>query len=71
MPAVRGRLTARFGEDRVVGGEELTSVAWSRSSTTRAKIGGESYIVTEFIDGKTLKQVITDHPLAVRRRSAR
>ena len=26
------------------------------------KAGGESYIVTEFIDGKTLKQAITDHP---------
>ncbi|MBA3391972.1 MAG: Hsp70 family protein [Deltaproteobacteria bacterium] len=28
VPAVRGRLAARFGEDRLVGGEELTSVAW-------------------------------------------
>ena len=28
VPAVRGRLAARFGEERVVGGEELTSVAW-------------------------------------------
>jgi serine/threonine-protein kinase len=26
------------------------------------KAGGESYIVTEFIDGKTLKQSVTDHP---------
>src|SRR5689334_25090395 len=26
------------------------------------KAGGESYIVTEFIDGKTLKQFTTDHP---------
>ncbi|MBZ0235747.1 MAG: protein kinase, partial [Deltaproteobacteria bacterium] len=26
------------------------------------KAGGESYIVTEFIDGKTLKQFVTDHP---------
>lgn len=25
-------------------------------------LGGESYIVTEFIDGKTLKQFVTDHP---------
>ncbi len=28
VPAVRGRLAARFGDDRLVGGEELTSVAW-------------------------------------------
>lgn len=28
VPAVRARLAARFGADRVVGGEELTSVAW-------------------------------------------
>src|SRR5262245_50989626 len=27
-----------------------------------SKSGDESYIVTEFIDGKTLKQFITDHP---------
>ncbi|HUQ06211.1 MAG TPA: Hsp70 family protein [Kofleriaceae bacterium] len=27
VPAVRGRLAARFGADRIVGGEELTSVA--------------------------------------------
>ncbi len=26
------------------------------------KAGGESYIVTEFIDGQTLKQAVTDHP---------
>ncbi len=26
------------------------------------KVGGESYIVTEFIDGQTLKQFVTDHP---------
>jgi tRNA A-37 threonylcarbamoyl transferase component Bud32 len=29
-----------------------------------AKEGSESYIVTEFIDGQTLKQVITDRPIA-------
>ena len=28
VPAVRGRLAARFGAERRVGGEELTSVAW-------------------------------------------
>jgi hypothetical chaperone protein len=28
VPAVRGRLASRFGADRLVGGEELTSVAW-------------------------------------------
>jgi hypothetical chaperone protein len=28
VPAVRARLAARFGADRLVGGEELTSVAW-------------------------------------------
>src|SRR3954465_14910110 len=29
-----------------------------------AKEGGESYIVTEFIDGQTLKQSITDRPIS-------
>ncbi len=28
VPAVRERLAARFGVDKLVGGEELTSVAW-------------------------------------------
>jgi hypothetical chaperone protein len=28
VPAVRGALAARFGADKLVGGEELTSVAW-------------------------------------------
>ena len=28
VPVVRARLAARFGADRLVGGEELTSVAW-------------------------------------------
>lgn len=28
VPAVRQRLQARFGEDKLVGGQELTSVAW-------------------------------------------
>ena len=30
----------------------------------RARPGSESYIVTEFIDGQTLKQFITDRPIA-------
>ena len=28
VPAVRARLAATFGAERLVGGEELTSVAW-------------------------------------------
>jgi hypothetical chaperone protein len=36
VPAVRGRLAARFGADRVVGGEELTSVAWGLAARARA-----------------------------------
>ena len=28
VPAVRARLAATFGQDRLVGGDELTSVAW-------------------------------------------
>jgi hypothetical chaperone protein len=44
VPAVRARLAARFGADRVVGGEELTSVAWglaarARQTTTRPGAG--------------------------------
>ena len=35
VPAVRGRLAARFGEDKVVGGEELTSVAWGLAARAR------------------------------------
>ncbi len=33
VPAVRGRLAARFGADRVVGGEELTSVCWGLAAS--------------------------------------
>jgi hypothetical chaperone protein len=40
VPAVRGRLTARFGDDRVVGGEELTSVAWGLAARAREAFGG-------------------------------
>ena len=35
VPAVRGRLAARFGEDKLVGGEELTSVAWGLAARAR------------------------------------
>ena len=35
VPGVRGRLAARFGEDRLVGGEELTSVAWGLAARAR------------------------------------
>lgn len=35
VPAVRGRLTRRFGDDKVVGGEELTSVAWGLAARAR------------------------------------
>jgi len=39
VPAVRGRLAARFGDDRVVGGEELTSVAWGLAARAREVFG--------------------------------
>jgi hypothetical chaperone protein len=39
VPAVRGRLVARFGEQRVVGGEELTSVAWGLAARAREVFG--------------------------------
>jgi hypothetical chaperone protein len=39
VPAVRGRLTARFGDARVVGGEELTSVAWGLAARARQTFG--------------------------------
>jgi hypothetical chaperone protein len=39
VPAVRGRLAARFGEARVVGGEELTSVAWGLAARAREAFG--------------------------------
>jgi hypothetical chaperone protein len=35
VPAVRARLAARFGEARLVGGEELTSVAWGLAARAR------------------------------------
>jgi hypothetical chaperone protein len=39
VPAVRGRLAARFGADKVVGGEELTSVAWGLAARAREVFG--------------------------------
>lgn len=35
VPAVRGRLAARFGADKLVGGDELTSVAWGLAVRAR------------------------------------
>lgn len=35
VPAVRGRLGSRFGVDKLVGGEELTSVAWGLAARAR------------------------------------
>ena len=35
VPAVRERLAARFGADKLVGGDELTSVAWGLAARAR------------------------------------
>jgi hypothetical chaperone protein len=35
VPAVRARLQARFGAGKLVGGEELTSVAWGLAACAR------------------------------------
>ncbi len=40
VPAVRARLAGRFGADRLVGGEELTSVAWGLAARAREVWGG-------------------------------
>jgi hypothetical chaperone protein len=40
VPVVRARLVARFGGDRLVGGEELTSVAWGLAARARQLFGG-------------------------------
>jgi hypothetical chaperone protein len=40
VPAVRGRLAARFGEVKLIGGEELTSVAWGLAARARQVFGG-------------------------------
>jgi len=39
VPAVRGALGARFGAERVVGGEELTSVAWGLAARAKEAFG--------------------------------
>jgi hypothetical chaperone protein len=39
VPAVRARLVARFGDDKFVGGEELTSVAWGLAARARQQWG--------------------------------
>ena len=39
VPAVRARLAARFGADRLQGGEELTSVAWGLAVRARQVFG--------------------------------
>lgn len=40
VPAVRGRLAARFGDAKLVGGEELTSVAWGLAARARQCFAG-------------------------------
>ncbi len=39
VPAVRARLVARFGADKLIGGEELTSVAWGLAARARQVFG--------------------------------
>ncbi|MDB4963182.1 MAG: hypothetical protein JWP01_3181 [Myxococcales bacterium] len=39
VPAVRGRLAGRFGIEKLVGGEELTSVAWGLAARARQLFG--------------------------------
>jgi hypothetical chaperone protein len=39
VPAVRARLAARFGAAKLVGGEELTSVAWGLAARARQVFG--------------------------------
>ncbi|HEY0993816.1 MAG TPA: Hsp70 family protein [Kofleriaceae bacterium] len=40
VPAVRDRLIARFGAGKLVGGDELTSVAWGLAARAREVFGG-------------------------------
>ena len=40
VPAVRNRLMTRFGADKLVGGEELTSVAWGLAARARQVFSG-------------------------------
>jgi hypothetical chaperone protein len=39
VPVVRARLIARFGEAKLVGGEELTSVAWGLAARAQQVFG--------------------------------
>jgi hypothetical chaperone protein len=45
VPAVRDRLCARFGAAKLVGGEELTSVAWGLAARARQVFGARAPIV--------------------------
>jgi hypothetical chaperone protein len=40
VPAVRERLVGRFGAEKLVGGEELTSVAWGLAARARQVFAG-------------------------------
>ncbi len=40
VPAVRGALAARFGRENVIGGDELTSVAWGLAARAREVFAG-------------------------------
>ena len=42
VPAVRDRLIARFGAGKLVGGDELTSVAWGLAARARQVFGGRA-----------------------------
>jgi len=44
VPVVRDRLAARFGADKLVGGEELTSVAWGLAARAREVFGGRQVL---------------------------
>ena len=44
VPVVRERLAARFGADKLVGGEELTSVAWGLAARAREVFGGRQVL---------------------------
>jgi hypothetical chaperone protein len=44
VPVVRARLAARFGADKLVGGEELTSVAWGLAARAREVFGGRQVL---------------------------
>jgi hypothetical protein len=39
VPVVRERLVGRFGAAKLVGGEELTSVAWGLAARARQVFG--------------------------------